>query len=1145
MKITDNGISLSPSDLSNHLGCMHLTQLDLLVQEGLMDPPNWLDPSLAVLQQRGLAFEQSYLKSLEDKGFRINMPDDDSEASGIERTVSAMREGYDYIYQARIIIDNWGGTADFLKRIPKSSSLGEWSYEVVDTKLAKETRAGAVLQLCIYTQAVEIIQNTLPEHLWIVSPDGELFKETSFRTPDYLAYHRLMQMRIVQQIDQRPESYPEPMAQCDICKWWPTCDKKRRVDDHLCLVAGISRSQRAELKTWGINRVESLATLPLPLDRKPTRGIAESFVKIREQARLQVESKLKGELVYEVLEQKAPHFDEAKKDVVLTGLYRLPEPNPGDIFLDFEGDPFVGTSGLDYLFGWIEETPDGPEFKHLWAFDMEDEKMAFESFIDRVFEQKEKYPDLHIYHFAHYETSTLKRLMGRYATRATELDWLLRGKRFVDLHAIVKQTIRAGVEAYSLKNLEPLFGFSRKTDLRSAALAKRNLEFGLELNLLDTVPEVDRLTTLHYNREDCEAAFALRKWLIGIRDHLNQDGANIFPPAVVDGSPKDEKQGRDEELQKLYEKLVSGVPADVHERSDEQQAKWLLANLLEYHSREEKSGWWEYFDLLNKPVEELVDAKIALGLLAFNSRYESQENYVVNEYTFPPQDSEVKVGNQLYGQAGIVIGSVTNIDTTAGILLLKQSLELKDEFPDGLVRMPIRYDTTFAKPGAVRRIAEWALENGTDAAGPFRAVRDLLLQKEPNPSHDQLSHTDKLVDKAVLWSKLLQHSVLSIQGPPGAGKTFTGANIIIALIKAGKKVGVTANSHKVIDTLLEEVIKQAGSDMELICGHKVSTREDITHPGIKPYTSIDTVLSHLQKGKVHVIGGTPIMWANQKFYESVDVLIIDEAGQLSLADTIAAGQAAHNLVLLGDPQQLKQPQQGTHPDGTEVSALEHILGEHQTIPQEKGLFLDTTHRMHPSICAYISELFYESKLHSYKGLELQVLSGATKYLGAGLWLEQVEHEGQSNNSPEEVVCVKRIIEELTSGHVIWTNQDGEKKIIDHADILVIAPYNAHVGKLREELPVAVQVGTVDKFQGRQAPIVIYSMASSSPEDAPRGMEFLYNLNRLNVAVSRARTAAILVANPKLFSPECRIPEQMRMANGVCRYAELSITNVSG
>jgi uncharacterized protein len=260
---------------------------------------------------------------------------------------------------------------------------------------------------------------------------------------------------------------------------------------------------------------------------------------------------------------------------------------------------------------------------------------------------------------------------------------------------------------------------------------------------------------------------------------------------------------------------------------------------------------------------------------------------------------------------------------------------------------------------------------------------------------------------------------------------------------------------------------------------------------------------------------------------------------MSLANVLAVAQSARSLVLLGDPQQLEQPQRGSHPDGTDVSALEHLLGEHLTLPPDRGVFLGTTWRLHPAICAFTSELFYEGRLRSFETLRRQEILGDTAFGGAGLWHVPVEHEGNQNASHEEVDAVASLVAELTDGGTSWRDKEGVVRRVDLRDILVVAPYNAQVAALLERLPSGARVGTVDKFQGQEAPIVIYSMATSSPEEAPRGMEFLYSLSRLNVATSRARCACILVANPRLFEPECRTPRQMKLANAFCRYLEMA------
>ena len=282
-----------------------------------------------------------------------------------------------------------------------------------------------------------------------------------------------------------------------------------------------------------------------------------------------------------------------------------------------------------------------------------------------------------------------------------------------------------------------------------------------------------------------------------------------------------------------------------------------------------------------------------------------------------------------------------------------------------------------------------------------------------------------------------------------------------------------------------------------------------------------------------MVGGTAWLWANEKYAQSVDTLFVDEAGQMSLANVLAMSPCTRNIVLLGDPRQLEQPQKGSHPEGTDVSALQHVIGDGDVMPADLGLFLEQTWRLHPTICDFTSRRFYDGRLTSRPGLEIQTVSGLTTCEGAGLWVEQVDHGGNQSTSPEEVERVAYVVAELTREGVTWTDSEGQTEPLRPDDILIVAPYNAQVAKLQRELGPMARVGTVDRFQGQEAAIVICSMTTSSPEEAPRGMEFLYSLNRLNVATSRARCACIVVASPRLFEPECRSVRQMRLANGLC------------
>jgi uncharacterized protein len=565
--------------------------------------------------------------------------------------------------------------------------------------------------------------------------------------------------------------------------------------------------------------------------------------------------------------------------------------------------------------------------------------------------------------------------------------------------------------------------------------------------------------------------------------------------------------------------------------------------MLEWHRREDKAAWWEYFRLRELSDEALLDEKAAISGLQYVGTAQPVKGKSVYRYSFPTQETSIRRGDTLRLPLPLdqEFGEVVAIDLGAHTLDVKKRGACERLDPASVFSFEkIR---THELAGSLMRLARWVVRNGIDAPGAHRAARDLLLGRPPRipglVGRALRREGETGVRAARRLVAVLGQGTLAIQGPPGTGKTYTGARMICDLVRAGKKVGVCATSHKVIRNLLEKVVEAAKEeDVSPRCHHKVPEIGDAGQGDIVEVTDNSAALRAIRTGAGRVLGGTAWLWSREEFFETVDVLFVDEAGQMSLANVLAIAQAGGAVVLLGDPRQLDQPLQGTHPEGTDVSALEHLLQGHKTIADDRGLFLEETWRLHPSICALTSELFYEGRLTSVPDLERQAILGPAPIAGAGLWFLPVGHDGNQSSSPEEVEAVGALVERLTAGDVRWRNKKGEESALRLEDILIIAPYNAQVADLSARLPGA-RIGTVDRFQGQEAPVVIYSMTTSTPADAPRGMEFLYSLNRFNVATSRARGACIVVGNPRLFEPDCHSPRQMLLANAFCRYLELA------
>jgi uncharacterized protein len=712
---------LSASDLVGHLNCSHLTVLDIAVANGVLaKPANW-DPLLELLRTRGAQHEEGFVEHLRAQGFGITIIEGIGiQDDAIAQTRDAMRRGDSIIVQGAFRVNGWVGRTDVLRRIEEPSKLGAWSYEVIDTKLARETKAGTVLQLCLYAALLEATQGRPPGHCYVVAPWSE-YEPQIYRMDDYAAYYRRVRqaLELAVSLGEAAQTYPDPKEHCEICRWRENCDQRRRADDHLSLVAGITKIQMDELVSRGIATLADLAAMPLPLTWKPKRGSAQAYERVREQARIQLAGRQAAAIVFELLPVVAGF-----------GLSALPQPSAGDVFLDLEGDPFAGDGGLEYMFGYAYTDEEGvPAYTANWALSREEEKQIFERFVDFVTERLKVHSDLHIYHFSPYEPAALKRLMGRYATREEDIDSLLRSRRFVDLYPIVRQGLRASVESYSIKKLEPLYRFSRTTSLPDANKALIKVEAGLELGDLSLIDDSARDTVARYNQDDCESTRALRNWLEVQRTGLIDQGVGCPRPIPPEATPSEALSDWQLKIAELIEKLTVDVPADTQGRSIEQQARWLLAHSLDWHRREQKAVWWEFFRLSDLTADALLDERTGLSGLSFVEARGGTTRAPIHRYSFPPQETEMRGSDELHQIGGAKLGSVHAMSLDERWVDIKKRMDSATIHPEAVFSHKVVDAGILAD--ALVRLGEYVVAHGIVGPGPFLAARELLVRSAP------------------------------------------------------------------------------------------------------------------------------------------------------------------------------------------------------------------------------------------------------------------------------------------------------------------------------------------------------------------------------------------------------------------------------
>lgn len=1135
MQLIDGRFVYAASDVNNYLECLRLNELDALAALGEMAKPQTRDERAELLARKGDEHERRHLAQLQSQHaggvvvFEERAPNTDAGLREAEaRTLAAMESGARVIYQATFYDGAFLGRADFLRRVETPGARFPWSYEVVDTKLALAPKPYFLIQLCNYSEHLERLTGTAPRFGHIVLGSGE---ERSFRIGDFAAYYRSIKTAFIEHAQNVARNgsgaYPFACSHCMLCVWNDVCEAQRDRDDHLGLVAFLRNDQLRKFEKAGIATIADLAAAT---DDARPMGMAErTFADLRNQAALQHRQR---EAIREHEAQR--YFYDLRPAAPDAGLALLPQPSPGDVYFDLEGDPlYRADRALEYLWGYY--LADEDRYEVIWALDPAQERAAFEAFVDFLTERLKRHPDLHVYHYAPYETSVLKRLMGRYASRENEVNALLVQGVFVDLYKVVRQALWVSQPSYSIKKLEPFYDFTRTANVRRGDDSIVMFETWLATQEPGILEDI-RL----YNDEDCRSTHALHRWLLQRRNDLQASLAEPIPW----WAPRAQEQKPDEASAEEHA-LLDGLPqpdslSELRAAAEPVRARWMLGNLLRYHRREARPDWWKYYHRCENVKELMEHDHEALGDLHLLDvpprKLKPRDQNLVYTYEFPQQEFRLsgKVHDpDLRCQAGEIVA----IDEQRRRLEIKLGKAITPERLRALI--PGTPISDKMKRERMEEIAQLYLTGELQAHSP--ATYDLLLAHPPRIGRATVQPADVSKERVSETIDALQGGCLPIQGPPGTGKSTKAAWAIVDLLQRGKRVGIMAYSHKAVHNLLRKVEETAHARRFRFSGcHKESETEGSTYDAYDPWSMVessDSVSAFLHPDCL-LASGTTYAWADGSLPGTFDYLFIDEAGQICLADALVASRAARNVVLLGDPQQLPQVKAGSHPVGADLSVLEHLLGDARTIAPERGIFLDVSYRMHPEICVFLSEAIYDGRLHAAASTGRNRVD-SLGLSGSGLFYLPVAHDGNRTRSDEEAAAIVREIDALLRGTV--TLGDAAPRTLTEADILVVAPYNMQRIRITELLQRAgqsgVRVGTVDKFQGQEAPVVFYSMAASSAEHAPRGLNFLFNRNRFNVAISRAQCMSVLAGSPTLLRAHCTTIENMSLVNLLCRFAE--------
>ena len=1143
---------ISPSVVTAWLACPHSLTLRLN-GKGKPNSARHFGNFAQLIMDRGNQHEANCLESLQkefssEEILELIKPDKESFQQFYDRVEVPEPSDYKVVYQAPLIFDGMRGIADFLVSVDsKGNPLP--TFMPVDAKLARNAaKPGHVLQLCFYADAIESRTGIRPEkvEIWL-GKDGRTNPEVIYlRDVDAYWNRSKKKLKAILEADVPPETEAVPCSHCTFCVYQETCETEWKRSDSLFYVAGATKQDREKLVSTGVNTRADLAIRTKPVDKLSPKRLT----KLQKQAAAQVKSR--ASLTDDFVPSPLTHVEIFPKPAEIIepfGFELLPPADPGDIFLDYEGHPFwTIQEGLIFLFGYWSSDDNGKtwRFTAMWAHDKQDEQIAGEQLVKFITARQRQYPNMHVYHYNHTERSSLASLLVEQADTLDRFRELVEKNIFIDIYQIIRQGLIIGVESYGLKNIEKIAGFSRQLPESAATKgADAVVEYEGYMNTEDPLSAEAQQHLLNialYNQGDVEATQAVRDWLLQLR-------ATHYPkmpwplPAVA-----------------LQPKVIDPVVVQLL-TSPLGTPENLLGHVCGFWDRENSAAFAALNVLLDTdPDDHLAHLRILADLefVRFvdeppkkktegSDEEDAEESAVSMVLSFETQeaDSELQDGS----------GSVAFRDALGDICYAS----LKVHRIDNEIKIDWKYerDSSLAprflvksdkykedkKRAALAAIASLAVS--TAGLRSIPATEALLSRQKIDVVKKCSGKYKKFPTDVHSLTEILKEmngEVLPIQGPPGTGKTFTGAALIVNLFRTmpNIRIGLATFGHSACNNLVA-AIKNAGltqAELAKVLRSPPSNRTGIAGIRISNPSPELKIPRPFWSKDYQIFAGVVSPFCEPEFAQpefQLDYLFIDEAGQMSLADAVAISRAAKNIILLGDPLQLPQVVQATHHEGSGRSVLEHFLGDREIVQPTEGVFLDTSYRMHPEICQYISERIYQGKLKPFAQCGKQNVDG--EY---GLSIQLMNHSDRSSVSSEEVNKVTELVNHYLGKP--WTDRTDDvpkQRTIEEKDILIVAPYNlqrrAIESKLKELGVEQIQVGTVDKFQGREAAIVIFSMAASSADDVPRGARFLFDRNRLNVAVSRAKCLAIIVCNEPLLDTVAKDIDQMKSISALCAF----------